>query len=181
MEEPEIWKPIPDYAYYMVSSWGRIKSLDKIVRNNVCKFLRKGQILKPSKDKFGYFTVNIRDADGKKKSLKIHRLVLLSFTENSNNLPEVNHKDNIKANNALGNLEWCDRSYNCKHKYRFCSQSSQNKQSKPVKIRNTKSNEIFVFPSTARAASHFKISASIITKCATKSSLFRKEYVAEFL
>ena len=47
----------------------------------------------------------------------IHRLVALSFIPNPQNLPEVNHKDGNKRNNASTNLEWMTRSQNTRHAF----------------------------------------------------------------
>lgn len=101
----EIWKDIEGYeGIYQVSSEGRVKSLN---------YHRTGQerILKASCSGWGYPFVNLCK-DGKKKTHRVHRLVAIAFIENPDNLPEINHKDEDKANNNVDNLEWCNRKYN---------------------------------------------------------------------
>lgn len=44
--------------------------------------------------------------------VKISRAVAEAYLPNPNNLPEVNHKDEVKAHNYINNLEWCDSKYN---------------------------------------------------------------------
>lgn len=56
--------------------------------------------------------------DGKQYMRYTHRLVAEAFLPNPENLPEVNHKDGNKLNNAVSNLEWTDRSRNMRHAYR---------------------------------------------------------------
>jgi hypothetical protein len=52
---------------------------------------------------------------GVRRAFSIHRLLAEHFIPNPNNYPEVNHKNGIKTDNRLENLEWCTHSYNCKH------------------------------------------------------------------
>ena len=98
----EIWKEIPDYeGLYWVSNQGRAKN-------------KYNKLLKLGTDGKGYMKIWLTK-DGKQKSFRFHRLVATLFIPNPNNLPEVNHIDENKANNCATNLEWCTRSYNVNH------------------------------------------------------------------
>ena len=61
----------------------------------------------------GYRVVSLKlKGERKWKKAYIHRLVALAFISNPLNLQEVNHKDEIKSNCKVGNLEWCTKKYN---------------------------------------------------------------------
>lgn len=66
-----------------------------------------------------YQIINFMTVDNKKKTFRVHRLVLLAFRpiENSDDF-EVNHIDGNKENNNLDNLEWCTASENQQHAFR---------------------------------------------------------------
>lgn len=103
----EEWRKIVGYeGLYEVSSFGRVRSLDRFYYR-----LHKGKFLSPTKDRYGYLTVTL-NCNGKSKTIKIHRLVAQAFLPNPDNLPQVNHKDEVKSNNCVENLEWCDGKYN---------------------------------------------------------------------
>ena len=105
----EEWLPIKDYEdLYQVSNYGRVKSLERI--DSLGRTVKE-RILKPINDKDGYQLVQLYK-DGKGKTFKIHRLVANAFIDNPNNLPQVNHIDEVKTNNHISNLEWCDCKYN---------------------------------------------------------------------
>ena len=101
----EIWKDIEGYeGLYQVSNKGRIKSLNY-------RRTGKERVLSSSPTSSGYLVVCLYK-NKKPKPFLIHRLVAEAFIPNSDNLPEVNHKDENKLNNRVENLEWCDREYN---------------------------------------------------------------------
>ena len=95
-KEMETWKAIEGYESYEVSNLGNIRRNGKLINQSL---------------KNGYLRVNL-SKDGKYKNYYVHRLVALAFLPNPNNLPLVNHKDEIRTNNNIDNLEWCDNKYN---------------------------------------------------------------------
>ena len=109
----EIWRAIEGYeGLYEVSNTGRVRSVDRYVKySNGRIHLHKGKVLRPIKDRDGYLQVNLCYS-GRINSIKIHRLVAQAFIPNPDNLPQVNHKDEVKTNNNVDNLEWCDSKYN---------------------------------------------------------------------
>lgn len=112
----EVWKDIPGYeGLYQVSNIGNVKSLSRIVRANTCGVRTiPEKVLTPCKGSTGYLIV-VLCKNGKHKSINIHRLVAISFIPNPDNLKEVNHRNEIKTDNMVSNLEWCDRKYNANY------------------------------------------------------------------
>lgn len=57
--------------------------------------------------------------NGKRKCIKVHRLVADAFIENDDSINKttVNHKDGNRANNKAENLEWVSYSDNLEHAY----------------------------------------------------------------
>ncbi len=66
---------------------------------------RKGKLLKPSIDKYGYKKV-VLTKNGKRKTYTVHRLVAMAFIPNPYSKKTVNHIDGNKLNNCVDNLEW---------------------------------------------------------------------------
>jgi hypothetical protein len=95
---------------YQIYSDGTILSL----KNNHLKMREIPYKMNQRLDKNGYLTVCISHKSYH-KPIKVHRLVALSFIENPNNYPIVNHKNGIKTDNRVENLEWCTNDYNIAH------------------------------------------------------------------
>ena len=98
----------------------------KTILNNTYEVYSDGKIfslikkkyIKPIIVKDGVHKVILTDIsnNSNKNTYSIHRLVALTFIENKENKPEVNHKDGNKLNNHVSNLEWNTTQENLEHK-----------------------------------------------------------------
>lgn len=101
-----IFRDIKDYeGIYQITDTGKVYSL------------RYKRFIYTSIDRYGYEQCLLYK-NGKHKTKKVHRLVAESFIPNPENKPQINHKDGIRNNNSLDNLEWATNSENQYHSYR---------------------------------------------------------------
>ena len=109
-------KPVVGYeGYYEVDMYGNVYSVARTVQVNdngrIYDKPVKEKKLTASKHSCGYRTVALT-RNGKTEQQYIHRIVAEAYIPNPQNLPYINHKDEDKTNNFVGNLEWCTASYN---------------------------------------------------------------------
>ena len=112
----EEWRPVVGYEdRYLVSNYGRVKSLDILVRCRGNGYrMNKGKEIPSRKNCRGYVTVNLC-VDNVMHTKLIHRLVAEAFIPNDKNKPQVNHIDGDVNNNNVSNLEWVSDNENKMH------------------------------------------------------------------
>ena len=116
--DKEIWKDIKDFeGYYQISNKGNVRSLERFVycKSEINPNKIRGCILKPRLDKSGYLVVNLKK-NQKSYIRKIHRLVAEAYIENLHKCETVNHKNGIKTDNWVKNLEWLSSGDNARHR-----------------------------------------------------------------
>lgn len=112
----EEWKDIPGYkGRYQASSHGQIKSLSRLIPciHNAKRRIRE-RILSQHIMNANYYTAHIC-YDMNNKTMLVHRLVAMAFLSNPENKPEVNHKNGIRLDNRVENLEWVTSKENTAH------------------------------------------------------------------
>lgn len=153
----EIWKDIKGFeGLYAVSSKGNVKNI------------RSGRILDGYYNHYGYRLVFLKD-----KQYTVHRLVALTFLDNPNNLPQVDHRDENKRNNDVSNLRWVTASEN--------TRNSSHKYSCKVKQLDKNGNLIKIWPSLKQIERELGYSRSRIRMVCTgkrrSAYNFRWEYL----
>lgn len=113
----EKWKPIKynkiDYTgIYEVSTFGRVRSLDRMINFRKSKKFQKGIYLKARPTKLGYNLIKLYK-NGKTQDIPIHRLVANCFIRTVRKGEDVHHKNSIKNDNRLCNLEILTHRENC--------------------------------------------------------------------
>ena len=143
---------------YAITSCGKVWSY----RRN--KFMKNI----PAKD--GYLKITLCK-NGKPRTYQVHRLVAEAYIPNPEGKPQVNHLDEVKTHNWVGNLEWATAKENINYgtrnervaetlKAKGCSPYG-GKAKKPVYCVELDR----VFDSTCQAAKELKLDQGSISKC----------------
>jgi predicted DNA-binding protein YlxM (UPF0122 family) len=104
---PSDFTLIPGFSQYAISKNATI------IRATHCAQFDAGTILKPTLSPFGYLQIRLKNDKNIRKSWRVHRLVLHTFTGPSD--LGINHIDGNKLNNKFSNLEYCTQKHNSKH------------------------------------------------------------------
>ena len=113
----EIWKDIEGYeGRYQVSNLGRVKALPRTVEghNQHGKWTRTepAKIMAQKLQNTDRYQVSLRDADGKRTTFYVHRLVAMAFVPGYFEGATVNHKNEDHHDNRADNLEWMTKEEN---------------------------------------------------------------------
>ena len=129
-----------------------ITSCAKVWSYKTKRFLRTHKTVK------GYEKVYLYK-DNSVKHPTIHKLVATAYITNSNNLPQINHKDENKENNSVNNLEWCTNKYNSN----YGTRNERMAKAKRKKVFCIELNKIF--DSGIQAQKELKICSARISEC----------------
>lgn len=173
--ENEAWLPVVGYEnLYEVSDMGRVRSLDRMKSNSICSYKHKGRVLRPGANRQGYHSVILCISNNVEKTASVHRLVSIAFIPNPENKRCVNHKNGIKHDNRVENLEWNTHSENNKHAYdvlnkKHCSpgsiyKGSNHYASKPV-VQISLIGEFIMNYESSCGTSKYGFSPSSVSKC----------------
>ena len=175
----EIWKDIKGYEdCYEISNLGRVRSKHRKVLQ-FCKgvkteFTYKGVLLKPQLINSGYYVVSLYKSSIQKKFL-VHRLVAEAHLDNSNNLTQINHKDEDKLNNCADNLEWCSVNYNMTYNNR--AKKVGQKIGKKIFVYDKNYKQINIFNSSKEASYFLHIPDRGIRKACCRENHLYKNYI----
>lgn len=182
--EGERWLDIPGYeGLYQASNYGRIRSIDRsFTKTNKygtdVTYHLKGRTLVQRLDGKGMYLLVVLRKDGKSHNELVHRLVASTFLRNPDNLPEVNHKDEIKTNNKVENLEYCNRIYNVN--YGTGSKRAGTNHCKSVEQFTVDGVWRGTYPSITNAAITLHMSKSGISNCCSNRRKTYGGYVWRF-
>ena len=164
----EIWKDIKEYkGRYQISTLGKVKSVTRNISDSIDRnYLLTGRILKTSNDGHNYRCICL-DNKKNRKTYKIHRLVAQAFIDNPEKKKEVNHKNGIKNDNRVINLEWCSRSENIQHAMQIGLKNDKGENNSKAKLTEREAVMIKLIYktnlySTRKLGKIFNISSSII-------------------
>lgn len=174
----EEWRDMVGFeGYYQVSSLGRIKRLktSDIGKDGKVKNFQP-HILKQQKQR-GYMNVMV-SVNNVQKRFRIHRLIGLAFTPNPENKPYINHKNGIRDDNTVPNLEWSTNSENQLHAYRILGkQNPRNRLGKTgahcynaKEVFQYSEEDVFIkqWPAVSVAARELKVMQSAISRACKK-------------
>ncbi len=171
MKEEEIWTTIIGFPRYEISNYGRVKSN-----------IGKSKIMKPTLNKKGYYYINITNKYGNQK-FHISRLVYAHFgTDEITEGLVVDHKDEDRSNNYIGNLQLLTQQENINKHWSFTKGWTEQQNKKIVKEKQKKLNPKNNFRSKSKLKEDLTIKISkeeykIISKLCEKEKIKVTEFI----
>lgn len=107
----EEWRTVIGRDGYEVSSYGRVRSVARVIWRRGAPAKLKGKLLSQHKQNSGYLMVHL----GFGYQKLTHRLVAEAWLGTPPGGTDVNHIDGNKTNNRADNLEYVTRKQNMKH------------------------------------------------------------------
>lgn len=128
------YKDIPNYPQFEVSRDGDVvRKTVTTIRSNGRPIKKMRHSLRKTITKKGYVSVSIHIGKSTKR-VAVHRLVAMTFIPNPKAMKEVNHKNGIKTDNRVENLEWCTRSENVRHSFKLGLRSHKGENNSNAKV-----------------------------------------------
>jgi hypothetical protein len=148
-----------------------------ITSNGIITNLIDNKIVKQFIVTNGYYRTILK-RDNKYYNLAAHRLVLITFDGDYPDL-DVNHKNGIKTDNRIENLEWCTRSENIKHSFDNKLQLPSGRK----KVQQLNKNNIVIaeFESASYASRITNVAQASISKCANNKLLSAGGFIWKWL
>lgn len=161
------WVSLDRYkGLYLFNSYGEVKCLPK-KGNHYTESISRGSI-----NLDGYYIMTMVNVDGIIKQEKIHRVIAEIFIPNPLDLPQVNHKNTIKTDNRVANLEWNTDLQNKKHAYEN-GLMKFGENFTPSVLTNVQALEIFNSPENQYdLAKKFSITQSTVSAIKTGKTWF---------
>ena len=135
------------------------------VDENGVVYGKRGNPIKQFLNKNGYEIVPLY-FNGMQKAMQVHRLVAMTFIENPDNKPYVNHIDGNKRNNNVSNLEWVTASENIRHAIDVLGVDTIAERRRHIIGTNADTNEIVEFNSVREAAKWINDTYDVKSGCA---------------
>lgn len=150
----EQWKRLEKYDEYEVSTEGKVRNI------------RTGRVLKTNVDKKGYEQVCLRK-DNRTTTTRVHKLVGDAFLENDGIRTNVVHKNDIRNDNRLENLERMTRSQIDRRAFERGTRTSPRRvRVRVVENRHDGSRVVIgEFNSIRECAKFLGVTESVVSKC----------------
>jgi hypothetical protein len=169
-----MWLPIPGFPNYEASDRGEIRSLDHMPAfKDGRRRLSKGRVLKPGIGK-GYRLVVLRNAEGKRMTLKVSRAVLMAHVGPPPSPDAVcRHLNDVRHDDRLENLAWGTRLDNTNDRRRngndFCGEKHPNSRLTDADVSEI---QTAVEAGTAQQviADQYGVHQSVISKIASRKA-----------